>query len=125
MVYIYYFIILPLIYIICNIFYFIYKFRFFPWKSLNKAYIECGTTFSNYRLQDNKQIFYDGNTPLATFLICYSKEETLFDAIKMADDYLKNIGSKEKVSTELIVMSLKKIYFRTHLSNKINYGTQN
>lgn len=114
MIYFWYFIILPIIYIICNIFYFIYKFEFFPWKSLNKIYIKYWTTFSNYRLQDNKQIFYNGNTPLATFLICYSKEETLFDAIKMAEEYLKNIDSKETVNTELIVISLKKIYFGKH-----------
>lgn len=111
MIYIWYFIILPIIYIICNIFYFIYKFKFFPWKSFNKTYIECCKIFSNYRLEDIKPIFYNGNTPLATFLICYSKEDTLFDAIKIAEDYLRNIGSKEKINAELIVISLKKIYF--------------
>lgn len=111
MIYIWYFIILPIIYVICNIFYFIYKFKFFPWKSFNKTYIKHWKIFYNYRLEDNKQIFYNGTTPLATFLICYSKEETLYDAIKMAEEYLKNIGSKETVNTELIVISLKKIYF--------------
>ena len=111
MIYIWYFIILPIIYIICNIFYFIYKFKFFPWKSLNKSYIRYWVNFNSYRLEDNKKIFYDGNSPLATFLICYSKEDTLFDAIKIAEDYLKNIGSKETVNTELIVIALKQIYF--------------
>lgn len=111
MIYIWYFIILPIIYIICNIFYFIYKFKFFPWKSLNKTYIRYWVTFSNYYLEDNKKIFYDGNTPLATFLICYSKEDTLFDAINKAEDYLKNIGNREKVNAELIIIALKQIYF--------------
>ena len=111
MIYIWYFIILPLIYIICNIFYFIYKFEFFPWKSLNKTYIRYWVVFSSYRLEDNKHMFYDANSPLATFLICYSKEDMLFDAIKIAEDYLYNIGSREKANTELIVISLKQIYF--------------
>lgn len=111
MIYIWYFIILPIIYIICNIFYFIYKFKFFPWKSLNKTYIRYWVTFDNYRLQDIKKIFYNGNTPLATFLICYSKEDTLFDAIKIAEEYLRNISSKENVNTELIVVALKQIYY--------------
>lgn len=111
MIYIWYFIILPIIYIICNIFYFIYKFKFFPWKSFNKTYIRYWVNFNNYYLEDNKKIFYDGNTPLATFLICCSKEETLFDAINIANDYLKNIGSRETVNTKLIVISLKKVYF--------------
>lgn len=111
MIYIWYFIILPIIYIICNIFYFIYKLKFFPWKSFNKPYIRYWTNFSRYRLEDNKKMFYDANSPLATFLICYSKEETLLDAIKIAEDYLKNIGSKETVNTELIVIALKQIYF--------------
>ena len=110
MIYIWYFVILPIIYIICNIFYFIYKFKFFPWKSLNKTYIRCLVNFSSYRLEDNKKIFYDANSPLATFLICYSKEDTLFDAIKIAEEYLKNIGSKETVNAELIVVALKQIY---------------
>lgn len=111
MIYIWYFIILPIIYIICNIFYFIYKFKFFPWKSLNKTYIRYWVNFNSYRLEDNKKIFYDANSPLATFLICYSKEDTLFDAIKIAEDYLHNIGSKETVNAELIVIALKRIYF--------------
>lgn len=111
MIYIWYFIILPIIYIICNIFYFIYKFKFFSWKSLNKTYIRYWVNFDNYRLQDIKQIFYNGNTPLATFLICYSKEDTLFDAIKIAEEYLRNIGSRENVNTELIVIALKQIYY--------------
>jgi hypothetical protein len=56
-------------------------------------------------------MFYDANSPLATFLICYSKEDIVFDAIKVAEEYLKNIGSKETVNTELIVIALKQIYF--------------
>ena len=56
-------------------------------------------------------MFYDANSPLATFLICYSKEDTLFDAIKIAEDYLHNISSREKANTELIVIALKQIYF--------------
>jgi hypothetical protein len=56
-------------------------------------------------------MFYDANSPLATFLICYSKEDTLFDAIKIAEEYLRNIGSKEKVNAELIIIALKQIYF--------------
>lgn len=111
MIYIWYFIILPIIYIICNIFYFIYKFKFFPWKSLNKTYIRYWVNFDNYHLEDIKKIFYNGNTPLATFLICHSKEDTLFDAINKANDYLRNIGSKEEINTELIVIALKQIYF--------------
>ena len=55
-------------------------------------------------------MFYDANSPLATFLICYSKEDTLFDAIKIAENYLKNIGSKETVNAELIVVALKQLY---------------
>ena len=55
-------------------------------------------------------MFYDANSPLATFLICYSKENTLFDAIKIAEEYLYNIGSREKVNAELIVIALKQIY---------------
>jgi hypothetical protein len=98
-------------YIICNIFYFIYKFKFFPWKSLNKTYIRYWVNFFSYRLEDNKKIFYDANSPLATFLICYSKEDTLFDAIKIAEEYLRNIDSKEKVNAELIIIALKQIYF--------------
>ena len=110
MIYIWYFIILPIIYIICNIFYFIYKVKFFPWRSFNRFYIKLWVTFSNYRLEDNKKMFYDGKTPLATFLICSSKEDTVIDAMKIAEEYLKNIGSKESVNTELIVVALKQLY---------------
>lgn len=110
MIYIWYFVILPIIYIICNIFYFIYKVKFFPWKSLNKTYIRDLVVFSSYRLEDNKKMFYNANSPLATFLICSSKENTLLDAIKIAEEYLKNIGSKETVNTDLIVVALKQLY---------------
>ena len=111
MIYIWYFVILPIIYIICNIFYFIYKFKFFPWKSFNRFYIKYWRTFVSYRLNDIKKIFYDGKTPLATFLICSSKEDTLFDAMKIAEEYLRNIGSKEEINTDLIVVALKQLYF--------------
>lgn len=67
-------------------------------------------TFSNYRLEDNKKMFYDGKTPLATFLICSSKEDTVIDAMKLAEEYLRNIGSKETVNTDLIVVALKQLY---------------
>lgn len=111
MIYIWYFIILPIIYIICNIFYFIYKVKFFPWKSFNRFYVKYWITFDSYRLNDIKKTFYDGKTPLATFLIGSSKGDTLLDAMKIAEEYLRNIGSKETVNTELIVVALKKIYY--------------
>lgn len=113
MVYIYYFIILPLIYIICNIFYFIYKFQFFSWKKFhNKIIFE--SDFHSQLFRDNYKMFQNAPNPLATFMILHN-EDKLWEAFRMAQRYLNSIGSKYKEpDITLIYESLKKVYFGKH-----------
>lgn len=110
MIYIYYFIILPLIYIICNIFYFIYKFSFFPWRKFHNKIISA-SDFHSQLFRDNYKMFQNAPNPLATFMILYD-EDKLWEAFRMAQRYLDSIGSKYKdPDINLIYESLKKIYF--------------
>ena len=53
MIYFYYFILLPILYVLGNIFYFIYKFKFFSWRRFHAWYIS-DWEFSSYYLTKNK-----------------------------------------------------------------------
>ena len=120
MIYIYYLIILPIVYSICNIFYFIYKFKFFSWKRFNIWYInECD--FDRHYLNQNKKTLGNaGTNPLYTFLIV-NNEDKLHEAFNKAVSHHVYLETPQ-----LIIKYLKEIYYESStISKLISYARTN
>ena len=113
MLYIYYFIILPILYILGNIFYFIYKFKFFSWRKFHAWYIS-DWEFSSYYLTKNKSTLKEaGTNPLYTFLILYNESE-----LKSA--FNKAVESKcEQETAQLTIKYLKESYYESSSISKL------
>lgn len=120
MIYIYYLIILPIIYSICNIFYFIYKFKFFPWKRFNIWYIN-NWEFNSYYLTKNKSTFREaGTNPFYTFLI-FNNETALKEAF---DKAVAHHSWQE--TPQLTIKYLKESYYESStISKLIRYARTN
>lgn len=120
MIYIYYLIILPIIYSICNIFYFIYKFKFFSWKRFNIWYINNWEFERHYLNQNKKTLGNAGTNPLYTFLIV-NNEDKLKEAFNKAVSH--HVYSE---TPQLIIKYLKEIYYESSpISKFIRYARTN
>ena len=113
MIYIYYFIILPILYILGNIFYFIYKFNFFSWRRFHAWYIS-DWEFSSYYLIKNKSTFKEaGTNPFYTFLILNNEDE-----LKSA--FNKAVAQRSLQNTaELTIKYLKESYYESSTISKL------
>ena len=120
MIYIYYFIVLPIIYSICNIFYFIYKFKFFSWKRFNIWYIN-NWEFERLYLNHNKKTLGNaGTNPLHTFLI-FNNEDKLHEAFNKAVSH--HVYSE---TPQLTIKYLKETYYESStISKLIRYARTN
>lgn len=104
MLYIYYLVILPIIYSICNIFYFIYKFKFFSWKRFNIWYINNWEFERHYLNQNKKTLGNAGTNPLYTLLIVYDED-------KLKEAFAKAVEHQSYSETpQLTIKYLKKQY---------------
>lgn len=120
MIYFYFFIILPILYILGNIFYFIYNFKFFSWKRFHAWYIS-DREFNNYYLTKNKSTLKEaGTNPFYTFLIL--NNETV---LKEAFD--KAVAQRSLQNTaELTIKYLKESYYESSaISKLIRYARTN
>ena len=113
MIYIYYFIILPILYVLGNIFYFIYKFHFFSWKRFHAWYIS-DWEFSSYYLTKNKSTLKEaGTNPFYTFLILNNENE-----LKSA--FNKAVESKcYQETAQLTIKYLKESYYESSTISKL------
>lgn len=113
MIYIYYFIILPILYILGNIFYFIYKVKFFSWRKFHAWYMS-DWEFSSYYLTKNKSTLKEaGTNPFYTFLIL--NNET---ALKEAFD--RAVAQRSLQNTaELTIKYLKETYYESSTISKL------
>lgn len=113
MIYVYYLIILPIIYSICNIFYFIYKFKFFSWKRFNIWYIN-NWEFDSYYLTKNKSTFREaGTNPFYTFLI-FNNETALKEAFNKAVAH-----HSWQETPQLTIKYLKESYYESSTISKL------
>lgn len=113
MIYVYYLIILPIIYSICNIFYFIYKFKFFPWKTFNIWYINNWEFERHYLNQNKKTLGNAGINPLYTFLIVYDED-------KLKEAFAKAVDHQSYSETpQLTIKYLKEIYYESSTISKL------
>lgn len=113
MIYFYYFIILPILYVLGNIFYFIYKFKFFSWKRFHAWYIS-DWEFSSYYLTKNKSTFREaGTNPFYTFLILHNEAK-----LKKAFD--KAVAQHSYSDTpQLTIKYLKESYYESSTISKL------
>ena len=120
MIYFYYFIILPIIYSICNIFNFIYKFKFFSWKKFNTWYINNWEFERHYLNQNKKTLGNAGTNPLYTFLIVHDED-------KLKEAFTKAIESKcYQETSQLTIKYLKESYYESSAISKfIRYTRAN
>lgn len=86
MIYFYYFILLPIIYVLGNIFYFLYRFKFFSWKRFNIWYINNWEFRSLYLNHNKRTLGNAGTNPLYTFLIV-NDEDKLKEAFAKAVEH--------------------------------------
>lgn len=120
MIYFYYFIILPILYVLGNIFYFIYSFKFFSWERFNTWYIR-GYEFDSSYLTKNKSTFSEaGTNPLYTFLILHN-ETKLNGAFKKAVEHRSYHNTPQ-----LTIKYLKESYYESSAISKfIRYTRAN
>lgn len=113
MIYVYYLIILPIIYSICNIFYFIHKFKFFPWKRFNIWYINNWEFERHYLNQNKKTLGNAGTNPLYTFLIVHDED-------KLKEAFAKAVDHQSYSKTpQLTIKYLKEIYYESSTISKL------
>lgn len=113
MIYFYYFIILPILYVLGNIFYFIYSFKFFSWKRFHTWYIS-EYEFDSYYLTKNKSTFNEaGTNPLYTFLILHNETE-----LKKAFNKAVAQGSSQNTE-KLTIKYLKQSYYESSAISKL------
>jgi hypothetical protein len=113
MLYIYYLVILPIIYSICNIFYFIYKFKFFPWKRFNIWYINNWEFERHYLNQNKRTLGNAGTNPLYTFLIVNDED-------KLKEAFAKAVEHQVYSETpQLTIKYLKEIYYESSTISKL------
>lgn len=113
MIYFYYFIILPILYVLGNIFYFIYKFKFFSWKRFHTWYIS-DWEFSSYYLTKNKSTLKEaGTNPFYTFLI-FNNETALKEAF---DKAVAHHSWQE--TPQLTIKYLKESYYESSTISKL------
>lgn len=120
MIYFYYFILLPIIYVLGNIFYFLYRFKFFSWKRFNAWYIS-DWEFDSYYLTKNKSTFREaGTNPFYTFLI-FNNETALKEAF---DKAVAHHSWQE--TPQLTIKYLKESYYESStISKLIRYARTN
>lgn len=113
MIYIYYFIILPILYILGNIFYFLYKFTFFSWKRFHTWYIS-DWEFDSYYLTKNKSTLREaGTNPFYTFLI-FNNETALKEAFDKAVAH-----HSQQETPQLTIKYLKESYYESSTISKL------
>ena len=120
MIYFYYFILLPILYVLGNIFYFLYRFKFFSWKRFNTWYIS-DWEFDSYYLTKNKSTFREaGTNPFYTFLI-FNNETALKEAF---DKAVAHHSWQE--TPQLTIKYLKESYYESStISKLIRYARTN
>ena len=120
MIYFYYFILLPILYVLGNIFYFLYRFKFFSWKRFHTWYIN-DWEFNSYYLTKNKSTFREaGTNPFYTFLI-FNNETALKEAF---DKAVAHHSWQE--TPQLTIKYLKESYYESStISKLIRYARTN
>lgn len=113
MIYFYYFILLPILYVLGNIFYFLYRFKFFSWKRFHTWYIN-NWEFNSYYLTQNKSTLREaGTNPFYTFLI-FNNETALKEAFNKAVAH-----NSWQETPQLTIKYLKESYYESSTISKL------